>query len=56
VEGLRNRPQLQQAIWDVRREDTLPQVPTPKDFRLILESEGAAFRQIWQSLDRDDEV
>jgi len=55
TEGLRNRPNLQQAIWDVRREEILPHVPIPRDFRLALEGEAVAFRQIWESLNREEE-
>lgn len=44
---------LQPLIWDVRRQDILPRVPTPRDFRLALEGDAMAFQQIWRSLDRE---
>jgi hypothetical protein len=50
-EAYENRA-FQPAIWDVRRHEILPRVPTPRDFRLALEGDAMAFQQIWQSLDR----
>ncbi len=46
---------LQPGIWDVRREDVLPRVSIPKDFQLALEGQATAFRQIWDSLDAEEE-
>lgn len=48
-------PKLQPLIWDVRREEILPPVPIPKDFQLALEGQAMAFRQIWESLDKQEE-
>ena len=39
------------ALWDVRREEILPPVNTPKDLYLALEGQAGAFREIWASLD-----
>jgi hypothetical protein len=51
-EAFENRS-IQPAIWDVRRGEILPRVPTPRDFRLALEGDAMAFQQIWQGLDRE---
>lgn len=48
------RADLQAAIWDVRREEILPQLPIPKDFQLALEGQAMAFRQIWDSLEAEE--
>lgn len=53
-EAYEDRP-LQPAIWDVRRQEILPRVPTPRDFRLALEGDAMAFQQIWRSLDREQD-
>lgn len=55
-EAFEDRPNLQPAMWDVRRGEILPRVPIPKDFRLALEGDAMAFQQIWRSLDREDEL
>jgi hypothetical protein len=55
-EAYRNRPNLVPVIWDVRRQELLQRVPTPKDFRIALEGDAMAFQQIWRSLDRADEA
>ena len=47
--------ELQPGIWDVRREEILPKVSIPKDFQLALEGQAMAFRQIWESLDAEEE-
>ncbi len=55
-EAFLNRPNLQPAIWDVRRGEILPRVPIPKDFRLALEGDAAAFRHMWGGMDRETEI
>ena len=54
-EAYRNRASLMPVIWDVRRQELLQRVPTPKDFRIALEGDSMAFQQIWRSLDRESE-
>ncbi len=53
VQAYASSPRLQPGIWDVRREEILPPVPIPKDFQLAIEGQAMAFRQIWESLDKD---
>jgi hypothetical protein len=45
------RQDWQAAIWDVRREEVLPEVPTPRDLERALEGQAGAFQQIWKRLE-----
>ena len=39
------------AIWDVRREEILPDVSVPKDLGRALQGQAGAFVEIWKSLE-----
>lgn len=42
------------ALWDVRREEIMPHVRTPRDFAMNILGQAAAFRQMWDSLGLED--
>ncbi len=48
-------PDLQPAMWDVRREEILQPVSIPRDFQIMLEGQAVAFQQIWDRLGTEEE-
>ncbi len=55
-EAFRNRPNIQPAIWDVRRGEILQRVPVPNQFRLALEGDALYFRHMWEGMDQEAEA
>ena len=47
---------LQPALWDLRREEILPNVPLPKDFDWVIRGQASAFREMWDGFGPQEEI